>query len=171
MNFHSCQIAAVPREPSDRARLSLSLARQSPPSAVPFLSQTKRDSGRDGRIKRGRARTALIRQGQGPLSIRACVFSPERSLILIPFNFTHFIDSPGVPNEMLHLSVAMAVMERNREHGGRSIKSSAVSLFPLPSSLHGTHALINKTYRQKACTEEKKADLSMFVLFLVTKNK
>ncbi len=116
MNFHSCQTAAVPREPSDRARLSLSRTRQSPPSAFSFLSQTKRDSGRDGRIKRGGAQTALIRRGRGSLSIQACVFSPERSLILIPFNFTHFIDSPGVPNEMLHLSVATAVMERNGEH-------------------------------------------------------
>lgn len=125
--------------------MSLSLpssrARQSTPSAFSSLSQTKRDSGRDGRIKRGGARAALIRRGEdgacllkSQLSIQACVFSTKRSLILTPFDFTHFIDSPGAPNEMLNLSVA-AAGPRGYSYGDR--ERNRALLFPLPSSLHG----------------------------------
>lgn len=75
------------------------------------------------------------------------VFSPgtneaHHSLILIPFDLTHFIDSPCAPNEMLNLSPVAAgprgycYGDRERtnggmpQHGRRSIKSSA-----LPPSL------------------------------------
>lgn len=175
----SSSCSSTPSSPLPHLPKALLSESKGPPSAFSFFSRGQ---------NKGKAaqwpRRALIRAGTGPasskrsLSIAACRLGigtneAYHSLILIPFDLTHFIDSPCAPNEMLNLSPVAAVPrsycygDRGREgrgsageipqHGGCSIKKKKKphSSIPLscntalifPPSLHLT--LQTKGYTEK----------------------
>lgn len=130
MNFHSCQTEEFPGERSPRDLAPPPLRSPIPHFCLtPTLPASQKLSCLkakslhqhfrfQSRTKQGKAarwpRRALIRAGQvlppqkAPLSIAACSLhirtnEAHRSLIFIPFDLTHFIDSTRAPNEMLNL--------------------------------------------------------------------
>lgn len=87
---------------------------KAPPSAFSFFSPVQNKGkwpGDPGVHWSERDRSCLLKKS---LSIAACRLhigtnEAYHSLILIPFDLTHFIDSPCAPNEMLNLSLVAAV--------------------------------------------------------------
>lgn len=94
-----------------------------PASAFSFFSHTQNKGKRPsdpGVHWSERDRSCLLKRS---LSIAACrpaigTNGAYHSLILIPFDLTHFIDSPCAPNEMLNLS-PVAAMPRSYCYGDR----------------------------------------------------
>lgn len=168
----SSSCSSTPSSPLPHLPKALLSESKGPPSAFSFFSRGQ---------NKGKAaqwpRRALIRAGTGPasskrsLSIAACRLGigtneAYHSLILIPFDLTHFIDSPCAPNEMLNLSPVAAVPrsycygDRGREgrgsageipqHGGCSIKKkkkspTPPSLFPVTLPLSSLHLSISRS--------------------------
>lgn len=134
MNFHSCQAAALPGERSLR---DFVLTPRSPPphpaspplAAPPALcclrgkarhqhfhfsaSHKTRESvpATRERIDQSATGPCLLKRSLSIAARRLAIGTNEahRSLIPIPFDLTHFIDSPCASNEMLNLSLAAAV--------------------------------------------------------------
>lgn len=116
--------------PPTTALLSESKA---PPSAFSFFSpgQNKGERPGDPGVHWSeRDSSCLLKRS---LSIAACHLrigtnEAYHSLILIPFDLTHFIDSPCAPNEMLNLSPVAAVPcsycygDREREGGEAALE-------------------------------------------------
>lgn len=95
-----------------RALLSES---RGPPSAFSFFSHTQKNKGKQpsdpGVHWSERDGSCLLKRSLSIAAWRLTIGTNEayHSLILIPFDLTHFIDSPCAPNEMLHLSPVAAV--------------------------------------------------------------
>lgn len=166
-----------------------------PPSAFSFFSpgQNKGKRPSDPGVHWSeRDRSCLLKRS---LSIAACCLrigtnEAHHSLILIPFDLTHFIDSPCAPNEMLNLSPVAAVPcrycygdgERARrgsageipQHGRCSIKKSSL-LHPsfsytaliFPPSLHLTPQTKGYTEKLRNVISETVSDNTLLFVDII----